>query len=1736
MSAAVNNSEGAALISAFSHQDRLPTYLHRNIQRSLRSLTMGATVSSFIHTGTPHDRGDLSDDEEDEDPRPAKRRKTRVFGIDPNSKIDVQFNSRSHLGHGIGSESIRPSNQIQPVKPSDFYGNQHPNSRPVSSSLPQVRVSSRSSINMLLPKSPINFKKALRIDISGIVPKNPDVFDQPHKAPTSMKCRCTLALFRAKNDDPHGTVSNSDWYEAVRKTQMGVIRISSTENGEATDIILPAPFIIYSEEFYVNRAIKIRRSTESDELGYAFGFADKYSFQVWLEPVGHHKDWPPIPISSSNTFTAQLQDGSLAPNDLQLHCVVNNLFNPQNQVKEASLVFTDGKTKTVISQASHALKVDLQWSLPSHLIKVEEIPMAAPVAAPVTQAALASDTPHLGDISPPNTPPGNRARRQRPNVPTYNLKALSAQAQGRSPRGPRARRSRFAAPVSEEADGFHVTYDFGRGDAGDYSIKKQTVIMSLACPFCNHKHSSLETLRLHLNTNHSCFKISLRKSSSSSKIGFFVEVVKQSSRSSPVLKSEQRTFQLGKSMSLFDLNNFLDGDTSWVREREGPQHNTWPEHLNNRIHDSSPSSSTQVSHRSSPNTSHGPEDMEFEFHDLQLPVRPRKTFYVPEVMRPLYHTVSKRLLVAGEEIPDSDEEKDEKWLFQKHRDVILDFSDLTDDEKDYLNRWNPFLMGQFLTSEIFLPDAILRFVEANKSWFCERRSRKVEFFKQMEAFMLRGIVKQDYWHSAATLLKEAEKKEAEKEKVDVNMDEELESAAKVRWGMDCICFQQPIPPDRVVCCGLGPDTTSTMEAQPARSAVPTPADALSTVDKQIHALVKHFLPPVSYFFELRTFLTSQDPHLFSVPTRYPFQTIFPHENLNTPFEEREVKQLQYMTLISHSDRGVGHVEGNWQESVYQISPPSTDARSNTTTPNPSRDSRKPAVKMSIADYKNLKQTGIKPSPKPPAGTPESRPRNNHPDRAPGHSRNISSIATDTPMSRVPSFEGGERKNGIGANLQRAPVKDHDRNALPPTHTDSRKENMPHVNGHRDPPREPAKPREDAPRQAPKLNHIHPTMPPMKHALPPRPPSPHRILSENKPQKRALEGSSQPPEKRSKVDRVESRTPSNPKPISRKPEPSMATTPPPRSVPSSQGRSGGPAPAKSAKSAEKGQVTNPLPKSKTVNSLPPLLSPLPSDLTTAQNLRGSGFSNVKKVEERKASPGTPTQSKSKAESIKKSSAKIDSPQSSPLTTPPKSSPNDPPPRKSTFVLPRLLSPDLPDIVEQELLKLQNKSVEVKSALSSVEARHEKARQPDTPGVARKTTKPKIGHPPKRSQSNTPNKRAEAAPDRTVVVESMIVKLRYKKKQAKDIARILAMKSVPSKRFKEYEKKRLNPTFDKISEDDEDESDEDQPLAQVSNPARKRPVGNAEGKRPNKPAKKRPTEDSEAEPAPKRNKGPDSIDASKSRSQVPPAFKSPVTSTPSKNLLITPKKGDAMKSVAMRKMDSSDGHAKTPQADNTNTPASTEKARVTGDSRANAEFERLRNEEIKYTTLALGLKRKMDRYFKDVNGKAQAIDAIPLADRKLGLCIGLECVAVFMMAFHYGDRAALLRQRRIPNDWESIFGLWNFVDRNSRTIDILHGAAVQLGAISREQLNHIYVDMKDGHKDPKISERALQNLRLQGTLWRQVKYSKATSALKGLGISEVLGPWTEVREAVGWLMGVLGKYEASEKVGWKREGDY
>jgi hypothetical protein len=834
---ATSKGEGGVFDSLNQQRYQKRPFLRRNVSISLKFLTMGSTFSSIKEVAVgARSRDELvtSDDEDDEDARPPKRRRVSHFS-DSSLAARKENNSisRNPLGH-VTNESIRRSRingKPAAVDPSDFYGKSKPTTHFVSEvRRPQTSTKpSKKAIDDILAPFPVDFKRSLRVDVIGITPIEEDdeeslFLARNRKNPVDIKCKCSAAIFYAKNDeDPSVNIQPKDYVELCRSRKTCFLRITVGQDGRIKrELSLLEPFIFSGEEFYVQRKrFSTDRLSGQERTKHISDFADKYNVQVTLEPVGDQDNWPPLELppvedlislgdgfEDSLPISKALHEGRATNNDLHLLCKTALLINPEQQCKTVPLGIWYEKLKQSVP---YALRLQIRWALPSNLTALPTPPpkFESPrrkAAKPAVSDIPASPLTNKLDEAP-DSPADSRAQRRRANVPTYNLKALSTIAQGKSPRVRKSRdpRSKPDQDLLDPSQAITVTYQFGRAESAENGIMRETTIVGLGCPFCQCRNRSVDDLKFHLISEHSNYRFGVRRQNPT-RVTYFVEVVKSRASLSSAY-DRARTFQLGKPLTLFDLEKYLNGDDSWTKAREGPLHNVWPEHLTDRAHDSSISSSPHESRHSSPNTSNDTDDlMDLDGDEVKLPTRPRKVFYVPKTSKPLYDTITKQILEPGDQIPNSDDEREESWFNQKHRDIINDYADITAEEKDYINQWNPFIVNEHLTSDKYLSQAVIRFVELNKSWFAKRKSRKAQFGKQMETFILRGAVSEKDFQKCCAIIRTAEKAKSRAEEEDVDMDKEAEevpptSPSKNRGLLDCVCCENTQPPDRVVCRG-----------------------------------------------------------------------------------------------------------------------------------------------------------------------------------------------------------------------------------------------------------------------------------------------------------------------------------------------------------------------------------------------------------------------------------------------------------------------------------------------------------------------------------------------------------------------------------------------------------------------------------------------------------------------------------------------------------------------------------------------------------------------------------------------------------------------------------------------------------------------------------------------------------------------------------------------------------------------
>ncbi|KAL3421262.1 hypothetical protein PVAG01_07707 [Phlyctema vagabunda] len=769
--------EGDAVFAAWESRRRHLPFLRRNLRRAIEDLVgqgnhaksaqrMGTVFSSRFKASRP--REVESEEEADKLPRGAKRQKIR------------HSDAGESEGHYFQAKSEPLVNAIST--------GQHSLSTVNDATISVLARPLGFGIDSILPKIS---QKALRVDILGInhadsdsteIAQNPTVL-------RSYRCQCIVAVFATENaNDP-------ELGEKFRYSKQGILRTSIQNGKYQADLSLPGPFMASAEELYVNQR-------------NAYGIGDNYRLQVWLRSSDPQQNWPPLevgPLVDSTKLGDIIKQANASYNDLWLFGWTNTILDPDQQDVDLDLSLGYGtrNKRSEKVETPYKIRVGVNWSLPSTLHSLHPHRQNSKATARITRSS--NDTvASLAEAEQENLPfpeieSPQRARRRREDIPTYNLKVLSDIARGDQltaslKRGPRS------SMKGEENDGITVTYSLGRADATEFGLAQNSVITGLGCPFCSRAQESLAELQVHLRNQHSQFRFSLRRAQGP-RLQFFVEIA------SKFGKLEQgRTVQLGKPATVFDIAKFIEGDRSWEMARHGPEHEKWPPHLANHFQPSSISTSPSNSRTSSPNTS---IDERIDIYSKEISTKPGSVLRpslahkprttannfqrpqklrVPRTAKQLYHPITKRRLKPGELIDNSDDENDESWLNQKHRDIILDYTNITDPEKDYVIRWNPFITLLKLTCDAYMPQVVVRFVAENRLWFlCDQR-RIQEFAKHAEALLLRGTIGFESWIECMEIIKKASEETSQEDIEEARRTEPvLWDPTKQRGYMDCVC-------------------------------------------------------------------------------------------------------------------------------------------------------------------------------------------------------------------------------------------------------------------------------------------------------------------------------------------------------------------------------------------------------------------------------------------------------------------------------------------------------------------------------------------------------------------------------------------------------------------------------------------------------------------------------------------------------------------------------------------------------------------------------------------------------------------------------------------------------------------------------------------------------------------------------------------------------------------------------------
>ena len=111
---------------------------------------------------------------------------------------------------------------------------------------------------------------------------------------------------------------------------------------------------------------------------------------------------------------------------------------------------------------------------------------------------------------------------------------------------------------------------------------------------------------------------------------------------------------------------------------------------------------------------------------------------MPATRQPLYDPLSKALLKPGTVLRTNI--VDDSWRIHKHREIVQDYSDLTNAEKEFIQEWDRFIILKRIASDAYIPRAMVQFIKEKGLWLVSDLNRAMEFGKLMAVMVAHDIL------------------------------------------------------------------------------------------------------------------------------------------------------------------------------------------------------------------------------------------------------------------------------------------------------------------------------------------------------------------------------------------------------------------------------------------------------------------------------------------------------------------------------------------------------------------------------------------------------------------------------------------------------------------------------------------------------------------------------------------------------------------------------------------------------------------------------------------------------------------------------------------------------------------------------------------------------------------------------------------------------------------------------------
>ncbi|KAK3946292.1 hypothetical protein QBC46DRAFT_415272 [Diplogelasinospora grovesii] len=585
-----------------------------------------------------------------------------------------------------------------------------------------------------------NTPRALRIEILKIIHKDsprvkngilngliaPNVRDM-----TQVKVRCKIMICGHK----HGK-------EVVLHVDSQLCSINIFKNPAGS-----APMARFSDikPFHIPED-KILLERDDDAV---FGLANIYTVLIELESAGD-PNWPPVDLIPANALNDEdaFYSRGIPPRYWSLNANIPDLLNSRNR-KTIKLSLKKSPDNDLLT--NFHMDVDVRWYMPvssqlTGAIKEKDILPSItvfdpfePIQPPLVNVNLNGIngvnghhefqqivngeldrlvngnvngqlvTEQADDLAEGELTP-SRSRRTRQEI-NYNVKQMWNTAIGKETRKRRRGDDEIFQP-----DEHTITYN----------LPPETVQTDrLGCLLCGAENERIAQLRAHY-LSHPQYDFTFDHRA---KGGCVVTVTPNPDYTGPSFRPT--VYQLGLPVKPLDLEKYVDGDSSWITARLGPEDGR-------DLGQGDPGQKPQQ-----PKTTQKP-----------APKRIQKKLLVPNIKQPLFEPLSKARLVPGTEIRQNPVV--DSWLIQKHRDNIKDFVDVSPAEQEYMMAWDAFILRKHLSTTQYLPRVLLEFVKGRLPWFLAKRHRLVELSKHTSILLLQGAVGEAVVFELTGLLNDAQ--------------------------------------------------------------------------------------------------------------------------------------------------------------------------------------------------------------------------------------------------------------------------------------------------------------------------------------------------------------------------------------------------------------------------------------------------------------------------------------------------------------------------------------------------------------------------------------------------------------------------------------------------------------------------------------------------------------------------------------------------------------------------------------------------------------------------------------------------------------------------------------------------------------------------------------------------------------------------------------------------------------------